>query len=68
MPVIQARVTEKEEAMFRSVAEMRGVSVSQMIRNAMKKDIEQNLPKRAFGCRKGEIRIADDFCEPLGYI
>lgn len=65
MPVIQTRVSDQENAMLRNAAKMRGMTISRLIREAIEKDLATNLPKLTFGARKGDIWLAEDFCEPL---
>ena len=45
---ISLRLSEEESALFKKVAEMRGVSVSEMIRQAVLSDVEDEYDLRAY--------------------
>ena len=68
MPVLQARVSEKEAYEVKAMAKSRGLTVSELVRESLAVYATKNAPTLSFGDMSGKIWIADDFDElPDGF-
>ena len=65
---ISLRLSEEESILFKKVAEMRGVSVSEMIRQAVLSDVEDEYDLRAYNqamaaCKANPVTYSPDEVE-----
>jgi len=65
MPLLQTRVTQEEENKYKTYARMNGVSVSELIRRSLENEVSGSRSTIEFGCKKGDIVIANDFNSSL---
>ena len=68
MPIVQARVSEKEMYDMKAMAKSKGLTLSDVVRESVALYIANEKPTLAYGDMKDKIWMADDFDElPEGF-
>jgi hypothetical protein len=65
MPVIQTRVSEKEERIIKGYARRTNLSVSELLRESVLSRAASDARLSLYGALKGKIVMAEDFDAPL---
>ena len=65
MPVIQARVTDREDRIIKELAKSEGLSVSELLKVSVLGKAEKHSRSSFYGSMASGIRVSEDFDEPI---
>ncbi|MDR2164018.1 MAG: DUF2281 domain-containing protein [Clostridiales Family XIII bacterium] len=65
MALIQARISETEDALISRYTKKHKITKSEFLRGAVREKLDEDSNAPIFGCARGEFTMSDDFDEPL---